>query len=283
MSLEGKVALVTGASGMRGIGRAIALKLASMGADIVVTARKDKPQEEFPEGELKAGWKGIESVAQEIRGLGRRAEAIPCDLAYEDQIVNLIDETVKRLGALHIVVNNARSIAGLDQVPLVDLESNLWDKRITIDLRAVFLCCKYGGRQMIKQGAGGRIINIGSLVGLKAAANVGAYSSAKFGVVGLTQAYALEMASHQITVNAVCPGPTDTDRVHYRERAAAVKEGISSEEYHKRWLDKCAKRIPLGRVASSADVAAVAGFLASPEASYLTGLAISVTGGELLH
>ncbi|MFC1917220.1 SDR family NAD(P)-dependent oxidoreductase [Chloroflexota bacterium] len=282
MSLEGKVALVTGASGMHGIGRAVAIGLAKAGADIAVSGRLHPADRELPEEESKADWKGIESVADEVRKLGRKCAPIYCDLSREEEIIKLIDETVSQLGGLHIFVNNARSIIGKDRVPVVDLDVKEWDKVMAVNLRGTFLCCKYGALQMIKQGDGGRIIIMSSTAAKRGAAMMAAYCTSKFGGIGFTQSLAHELAPYNITVNAVCPGVTDTHRFSFKERDMAEKEGITLEEMQKRTLTLAGANIPLGRVAESEDVAAVITFLASPEASYLTGISINVAGGEVM-
>ena len=281
MSLEGKVALVTGAGGMHGIGRAIALGLARLGADVTVTDIQ-RSLEDLPKEEVETGWKSIESVSAEIEKLGRRCVAIYCDLTQEKQIEELIDEAVSRLGGLHILVNNARAIGGW-KVPVVDLDTREWDKVMSVNARGTYLYCKYAARHMIKQGAGGRIINISSTSGKRGVPQRAAYCASKFAIIGLTQSLAHELAPHSITVNAVCPGTVDTRRVNYMERALATKEGITPEEFRERVLVERAKAIPLGRVATTEDVATVVGFLSSPEAGYLTGQSVNVNGGEIMY
>ncbi len=278
MSLEGKIALVTGAGGMHGIGRAIAIGLARMGANIALTDIR-RPPEDLPEEEVEANWESIESVSVEIERLGRSYSTMYYDISQEKEVAKLIDETVSRLGGLHIIVNNARAIIGKDRVLLVDLESREWDRVMSVNLRGTYLCCKYAARQMIKQGAGGRIINMSSKSGKQGSPLRSAYSASKFGIIGLTQSLAHELSPYNITVNAICPGVTDTHRVSYRERALAKEEGITVDEFRNRTLSQRAKNIPLGRVATPEDVASVAEFLASKEASYITGQYLSVDGG----
>ncbi len=282
MVLEGKVALVSGAGGMHGIGRAIALKLAGMGADIALTDVKRAPQE-LPEEEVKAGWQSIDSVAEEIKQLGRRCEAIYCDITQEDQVIDLISKVASRLGGLNILVNNARAIVGRYIMPLVELEVKEWDHVMAVNLRGMFLCCKHGARLMIKQNAGGRIINMGSEAGKKGAANQSAYCTSKFGVNGLTQSLAIELAPYHITVNAICPGAIDTHRFSYYEQKLAQQEGVPAEVIRNRHLAEVVHAIPLGKVGTPEDVAALTAFLASPEAEYITGQSINVNGGLLFH
>ena len=281
MLLEGRVALVTGAGGMHGIGRAIALRLAHLGADVALTDIK-RPPEDLPKEEVDADWKSIESVSAEIERLGRRCAAIYCDLTQEKQIIRLIDEVVSRLGGLHLLVNNARAIIGWDRGPLVELDTKFWDRVMSVNTRGTYLCCKYAVRYMIKEGVDGRIINMSSTAGKRGIPYLAAYSASKFAIIGLTQSLAHELAPYKITVNAICPGVTDTHRLNYSERALAEKKGITVEELREQILAKRAETIPLKRVATPEDVAMVAGFLASPEASYLTGQSINVCGGEIM-
>lgn len=282
MSLEGQTALITGAGGMHGIGRSVAIGLAQMGADIVVTDIR-KPEKDLPEEEVAAGWKGIESVSAEIETTGRRCIALYADISQENEIQGLIEETVKRLGKLHIIVNNARAAIGGDRESVVDLDSREWDRVMSVNLRGAYLCCKYAAKQMIKQNDGGRIINMSSLAGKRGSPKRSAYSASKFGLLGLTQSLAHELAPHHITVNAICPGAVDTHRVSNHERDLAIQEGTTVEEIRKRILSKVADTIPLKRVATSEDVAAVAVFLASPAAGYLTGESINVAGGAFMQ
>ena len=281
MSLESKVALVTGAGGMHGIGRAIAVGLAQTGADIAITDIRRAP-EDLPEEETEAGWKSLESVAAEIEQLGRSCVAMYEDITRETEVVRFIDRTVSRLGGLHIMVNNARAFIGKDRVPVVELESEEWDRVMSVNLRGTYLCCKYAARQMIEQGGDGRIINLSSLAGKRGSPRMSAYCASKFGIIGLTQSLAQELAPHGITVNAICPGPVDTHRVSHGDRETAMKEGKTIDEVRNQIIIERAKKIPLGRVATPEDVAVVAGFLASSRAGYFTGQSINVTGGAFM-
>jgi NAD(P)-dependent dehydrogenase (short-subunit alcohol dehydrogenase family) len=280
--LEGKVAVVTGAGGKHGIGRAIALKLSGMGASLAVTDVERK-REDIPLDEVESGWRGIMDVKKEIMGYGNLCMAGFCDITKEEDIIKLIDSVLKEYGHIDILVNNARAVTGQDSMPLVELDSSVWDRVIAVNLRGTYLCCKYAGRQMIEQKTGGRIINISSEAGKRGVANMAAYCASKFGIIGLTQSLALDLAPYQITVNAICPGSTDTHRVNYRERLLAEKQGIPEDELREQRLQERARKIPLGRAAVPDDIAAVAAFLASEEAGYITGQSINVSGGSTMH
>lgn len=282
MSLRGKTALITGAGGMRGVGRATALKLASLGADLAITDVR-RPVDDLPPGELRAEWQSIDSVAAEVRRQGGQALPIYADLSDSEQIAGLVAETVNHYGRLDIVVNNARAIIGRDKVPVTELEEAVWQHFLAINTTAVFLVTKHAGREMARLGNGGRIVNIASNAGKQASAGGAAYSASKFAVIGLTQASALDLAPHGITVNAVCPGPINTDRMSYWERAQAAERGITQEEFRSQVVAAAAERTPLGRIAEAEDVANLAAFLAGPDAGLITGQAYNVNGGILFH
>ena len=280
-NLDGKVALITGAGGMKGIGRATALKLASQGADLVLSDVKRAP-ENLPPQEVAARWRSIDSVAEEVEALGRRCHRIWCDLTMSAQIQAMAMEAAERFGHIDILVNNARAIIGRDRVPVTQLSEDVWQQFLAINTTAVFLVTKFVAPYMIERG-GGRIINIASDASKRARANTAAYSTSKFAVLGLTQASAMDLAPYRITVNAVCPGTVNTDRLNYWEQAQARAQGVAPEEFRKQIVANSAKATPLGRIAESEDVANLVAFLASDDASFITGQAYNVNGGTLFH
>ena len=282
MTLQGKVALITGAGGMRGVGRATALKLAAQGADVAITDVR-RPADDLPPGEVRAEWNSIDSVADEVRNLGRQALPVYADLSESQQIENLVAQTVDHYGRLDILVNNARAVIGRDKVPVTELEEDVWHHFLDINTTAVFLCTKFAGREMVRLGNGGRIVNIASNAGKQASADGAAYSASKFAVIGLTQASAMDLASHGITVNAVCPGPINTDRMSYWERDQAAQRGLTQEEFRAQVVSASAERTPLGRIAEAEDVANLVSFLAGPDSGLITGQSYNVNGGILFH
>ena len=280
--LEGKTALITGAGGMRGVGRASALKLASQGADIAITdVRRDAT--DLPPGEVRAEWRGIQSVAEEVEALGRRCFPIYCDLGEDQQIARLVDEVQDHFGRIDILVNNARAVIGRDKTPVTELSKDVWDHFLAINTTAVFLCTKLVGQEMVERGEGGRVVNIASNAAKQASAMGAAYSASKFAVLGLTQASALDLAPYNITVNAVCPGPINTDRMSYWERDRAAERGVPLEDLRSGIVRDAAERTPLGRIAEAEDVANMVAFFTSEEASFITGQAYNVNGGLLFH
>jgi 3-oxoacyl-[acyl-carrier protein] reductase/meso-butanediol dehydrogenase/(S,S)-butanediol dehydrogenase/diacetyl reductase len=281
-ALDGKVALITGAGGMRGIGRACALALAARGADIVLSDFKREPKD-LPPQEVKAGWRSIDSVGEEVEALGRRALTLWCDLTVSSEIEDMARRAAEHYGRIDILVNNARAIIGRDRVAITELSEEVWQRFLRINTTAVFLTTKHVGQVMIRKGNGGRIINIASDASKRARPKTAAYTTSKFAVIGLTQSAALDLAPHRITVNAVCPGPVNTDRMNYWEADQAQAKGISLEEFRAGIVADAGKSIPLGRMAESEDVAKLVGFLASEDAAYITGQAYNVNGGSLFH
>ena len=280
--LDGKIALITGAGGMRGVGRATVMKLAGQGSDVALSDVR-REVSDLPPAEIRNEWGCIDTVSQEVQALGRRAVPIYCDLSDPNEIERLVERTMTEFGRIDILVNNARAIIGRDKVPVTQLDKEVWDHFLAINTTAVFLTTKAVAPHMIDSGRGGRIINIASNAGKQASANGAAYSASKFAVLGLTQATAMDLAPYNITVNAVCPGPINTDRMSYWERDKAQELGITQEEFRSQVVDSSAQGTPLGRIAESEDVANMVAFLAGDDASFITGQSYNVNGGQLFH
>ena len=271
-NLAGKVALVTGAAGERGIGRAIAMRLAEEGADVVVADLHETPV-------IDTGWGGLPAVVHAIEALGRRALAVRADVARAEQVEAMVGRALDTFGQVDILVNNAGAPAGRDRVPVIELEEAAWDLVHDVNVKGTFLCSKAVARAMIERDRGGKIINLSSVAGKRGIARYAAYCASKFAVRGFTQALALELAPHAIQVNAICPGLVDTERVG--DMAQALKPGgVSTEEYRRQMIEQANATVPLGRVAEGGDVARMAAFLASEESDYLTGLSLAVAGGS---
>ncbi len=281
-SLEGKVALITGAGGRKGIGRATALKLAALGADIALTD-VTQPQSDLPPQERGDKWQGIESVAEEVRAHGRKCQTVACDLSVNAEVRDLIDTVIGEFGKIDIMINNARAIIGKDRVPVWELDEAEWQHFLDINLTAVYLTIKYTVPHMMERGQGGRIINTASDASKRGKATSSAYSATKFGLLGLTQCAALDLAPHQITVNSVCPGSVNTDRMSYQEQIAADRQGVPLETYRAQLVEQLGQVNPLGRIVESEDVANLIAFLSSDEAEMITGQAYNVNGGTLFH
>ena len=275
-NLKGKVALVTGAGGRYGIGRAIALRLAEEGADIAVNDVAKRPY-----ASEDTEWGGLSDVVAEIEAVNRRAISVVADVSDAKQVKEMVDKTVSYFGRIDILVNNAGTKAGKDRVPVIDLAEEDWDRVQRVNVKGVFLCCQVVARHLIAQGTGGKIINLSSLRGKQGAACYAAYSASKFAVIGLTQSLAHELAPYQINVNALCPSLVDTERVSHLA-SALMSNDLSAEEQRAEFVRQSEQSVPLGRLATGADVAKMAAFLASEEAAYLTGLSIPVAGGALM-
>ena len=270
--LEGKVALVTGAGGRNGIGRAIALRLAEEGADIVLNDAWSKPRG-------GSEWGGLPAVASEIEELGRKVEQVVADVTDSGAVDAMVDQAVSRFGGIDILVNNAAAVAGADRVPVVRLDEDEWDRVMLVNAKGTFLCCRAVARVMIERGRGGKIINLSSSVGRQGVARFAAYSASKFAVIGFTQSLAKELGQYHINVNAICPSTVDSDR--QREIAAMIKpEGSTAEEHHAKMMETAAGMTPLGRIGQPADTARTVAFLASAESDFITGASILVNGGQ---
>lgn len=247
MKLEGKVALVTGAS--RGIGRATALALAKAGADVVVN---------YAGSTEKAN-----EVVEEIKSLGREAISYQCNVSDSDAVQTMVKDTIAKFGKLDILVNNA----GITRDNLLmRMKENEWDDVIDTNLKGVFLCTKAVTRQMMKQRSG-RIINLASIVGVIGNPGQANYVAAKAGVIGLTKSTARELASRGITVNAVAPGFITTD----------MTDQLTDEQ-----KEAMLQQIPLAAFGQASDIASTVLFLASDDANYITGQTIHVDGGMVM-
>jgi 3-oxoacyl-[acyl-carrier protein] reductase len=247
MSLDGKVALVTGAS--RGIGREIALELARQGANVAVN---------YSGSEAKAN-----EVVDLIKEMGRDAFAVQCDVSNSVAVTSMVKETIDRFGSLDILVNNA----GITRDNLLmRMKEEEWDDVININLKGVFLVTKAVTRQMMKQRYG-RIINVASIVGVSGNPGQANYVAAKAGVIGLTKTSAKELATRNITVNAIAPGFITTDMTD------KLTEDVKSEML---------RVIPLARFGEPKDIAKVASFLASDDSGYMTGQTLHVDGGMVM-
>ena len=287
---ETRVSIVTGASGMRGIGRAIALRFAKDGLDVALVDIKRDPSQ-IPEQDITAKWRGIESVQDEIAALGQRAISIYADITDPLQVNHACERSVKEFGSLDVLVNNARAGIGRDRVPVVELDPLEWDRVMAVNMRGTFLFCQAVARRLVARGGPGHIINMSSLSGKRGLANHAAYSASKFAINGLTQVLAHELGPYKIRVNAICPGWIDTGRFSLGEKLAAEKADTIVDEERKAALEKQAKLNALGRIAIAEDVAGMAAFLISPDAQHITaqentdksGQAINVDGGECFH
>jgi NAD(P)-dependent dehydrogenase (short-subunit alcohol dehydrogenase family) len=275
-NLNGKVALVTGAGGKNGIGRAIATRLAKEGADVAVNDIT-----EHPYAADQADWQGLPDVVREIEAMGQSAISVVADVTDAKQVREMVAQTVAHFGKIDILVNNAGTIAGKDRVPVVDLAEEDWDRVQGVNVKGVFLCSQAVARHLIAQGTGGKIINMSSVTGKRGSARFAAYSASKFAVIGFTQSLAHELAPYQVNVNAICPGLVDTERIGHLA-SVLMPDNLSADEQLSEYARRSEAAVPFGRLAEGADVAKMAAFLASDEAAYLTGVSITVSGGSVM-
>ena len=270
-NLSGKVALITGAGGELGIGRAICQRLASEGCDLALNDLETKPYSE-------SGWGGLPALAAEIEAQGRETLSIAADVADAAQVDSMVQQALAHFGHIDILVNNAGSRPGPDRVPVVELSEAAWDQVQSVNAKGTFLCSRAVARHMIERGGGGKIINISSTAGRLGMPRFAAYCASKFAVIGFTQSLAHELAPHQINVNAVCPGTTLTERSGYIAAALNAEQSPTADATDS-MIDDIANQTPLGRVGTPTDVARTVAFLASSESDYTTGVSLLVAGG----
>ncbi len=264
--LTGKVAVVTGAGRISSIGRAMAVEFARAGCDLVLTGTGRSP-DRYTDEERAAGWRDIESVAEDVRDLGVRALTAVLDVSDEAAVDGLLGKVVGEFGGVDVLVNNAAAARAADRVPVTDLAADTWDFVMRVNVRGTFLMSRALARQMVAQGRGGSIVNISSIGGKISGANAAAYSASKAAVQSLTSSMAKELGGDQIRVNALCPGIVATSRL----------DDLSEDE----WARLIAERVPLGRAGTAQEVAWAAVFLASDQGRWVSGQSWNIDGGQL--
>lgn len=257
IDLAGKVALITGAG--RGIGKAIALRFSQAGATIALN--------DIHPDELK-------KTLGEIERMGGEGIYVKADVSKSREVKEMVDYVVDKLGVVDILVNNA---AVTKIVPFLETTEELWDRTLEINLKGAFLCARAVIPGMIKKG-GGKIINMSSQSGQRGSPWHIAYSVSKFGIIGLTQCLAVEFGPYNIKVNALCPGVVWTSAWEEIVEDYAERLGVSVEKAKEHLVSK----IPLGRLGKVEDIADAALFLASSLSDYISGQAISLSGGSVL-
>lgn len=245
--LDGKVAIVTGSN--RGIGRGIAVALAKEGCKVVVNSYREDDN--------------ARATVEEIKKLGADAIFVKANVTREIDVRDLIEKAVNKFGKLDILVNNAGILVSGTVTTLTEKD---WNRQMDVNLKGVFLCTKYAVQQMLKQGKGGRVINISSIAGLVGFPGISAYCASKGGVTELTREVALDCAKYGITVNAIDPGVIVTD----------MTKGMLEDEATKKML---MENTPVGRFGQPEDIGNAAVFLALDESSFVTGHNLVVDGG----
>jgi meso-butanediol dehydrogenase / (S,S)-butanediol dehydrogenase / diacetyl reductase len=255
---EGKTVVITG--GSRGIGAAIAQRFAREGANVLVSANEA----------------AATTVAADIVAQGGKAAAFVADVAKKAEVVALYDEAERLYGSIDVSVQNAGVITIAKIEAMTEAE---WDKIMDVNTKGVFLCCQEAIRRIRRHGRGGRLINTASGQARQGFIYTPHYAASKFGVVGVTQSLAKEVAKEKITVNAMCPGIIDTEMWAYNDQAWGKLLGdYKPGELMAEWV----RNIPMGRAGSGDDVAGLVAFLASDDAGYITGQTINVDGGLIM-
>lgn len=256
LDLTGKTAMVTGAVG---IGYGIINRLAEAGANVMVASRNEEE---------------VNKTVTELTGKGYKVKGVKCDVSMEADVKNAVDTTVKEYGAIDILVNNAGIFPS---IPVHQMTLDDFDKVLSVNLKGVFLCSKYVSEQMIKQGRGGKIVNITSIDALHPSmVGLAHYDASKHGVWGFTKNLALELATHKIWVNAVAPGGIATPGV--QKMQGTPPPGVDMKKILEVFLNK----IPMHRMGEPDDIGKVVLFLVSEMSSYMTGTQVIVDGGVLL-
>ena len=250
MKLKDKVAVVTGAT--KGIGLAIAEEFAREGAKVVLTGRSEDLGQ---------------AAAKELEDQGHEALYVQCDVSQSDQVNNLVEKTVERFGRLDIMVSNAGINA---KAEFLDVTEADWDQVIAVNLKGVFLCGQLAAKQMVKQGDGGVIINMSSVMGVLGLKNQVAYTTSKGGINQLTKVMGLGLIDHGIRVNGIGPGAVNT-------------ELMKRVGHNKEMMDTILRRTPIGRVAECSEIGRTAVFLASDDSSFFVGQTIYPDGGRMIQ
>lgn len=273
-ALQARGAIVTGAGSREGIGFSIAKALAEEGAAVALA---DLCQDLDAPGYYRLPtWEDLEAAASELKALGAKAMAVRVDVTSKESVDEMVYSVVKDLGGIHILVNNAGGAPGPG--PLHLMEESAWRRTLEINLNGTFLVSRAVVAKMLSQGEGGAIVNVASKAGKVPRAFAGAYCVAKAAVIMLTRVQALELAPHRIRVNAVCPAQIETPLERWSWDLEAKVLGKEWEEVRQEKISQ----IPVGRLGTPEDVAEVVRFLVSDRASYMTGQAINVTGGQLM-
>ena len=274
--LAGKIAIVTGAGRRGGLGAAIAQRLAAEGARVVIADLGAAAGSLLPTSAIGASDE-MQAVVEIIEKAGGQARALPVNMLDGAAVAKLVADTVQAYGGVDILVNNAG--VGYLMKPILEMTLEEWDTVLGVNLRGVFAATQAVARQLGAQGRGGRIVNIASQAAKTGFPHAASYCASKHGLLGLTRVSAIELAVHQVTVNAVCPNHVTTGLGAWQNEYFAQLLGKSVEQY----LTDMRSRIPLGRAGLPADTAGAVAFLCSDQAQYITGEAMNVSGGEEMH
>jgi NAD(P)-dependent dehydrogenase (short-subunit alcohol dehydrogenase family) len=276
-SLEGKVAMVTGAGSKRGMGRAVAVRLAREGADVIVLDKYAAPKSIWPGDE---GWGGLEDVVKEVEARGKKALAVVADVSKSKEVDEAVAKAIKKFAKIDILVH-CGGIRGAMTTPVTELSEEEWRNIIDINLTGSFLIAKAVARTMVPDGQGKKIVLIGSKAATEGYAGSSGYCASKHGVLGLGRTLAAELAQYKINVNIINPGGFETNLRDSEIIKRAKDQGISLAEAVEQESKKMGPgpRIPLGRLGKPEEIADLVFFLVSDQSAYITGKAIDIDGG----
>ncbi len=273
--LNGKVAMVTGAASKRGMGHAVAVRLAREGADVVVLDKFAAPKSIWPGDE---GWGGLDEVVKEVKAQGREALAVVADVTSSKAVDEAVAKALKKFGKIDILVH-CGGIRGSMTTPIIDLSEEEWRAIIDINLTGSFLISKAVAKTMIPNGEGKKIVLIGSKAATQGYAGSSGYCASKHGVLGMGRTLAAELAQYKINVNIINPGGFDTNLRDQEIIKRAKAQGISVDKAVEEELKKPGLRVPLGRLGKPEEIADLVFFLVSEQSAYITGKTIDIDGG----
>jgi NAD(P)-dependent dehydrogenase (short-subunit alcohol dehydrogenase family) len=274
-ALKEKVAFVTGAASKRGMGRAIALRLAAEGADVVVTDKFAAPQSAWVGDE---GWNGLADVVKEIEALGRKAIYAVAGVEDSKAIQEAVKAAIGRFGQIDIMVNCAGT-RGPVGVSIADGDEKDWELLFDVNALGAMVVSKYIAKEMIRRNKGGKIVHIASAAGKLACPGSAAYAASKWAVIGITQALAMELAPYKINVNSINPGFFATNLRDDDATLHSKEKGITIEQFREEEYKMLSSMVPLKRMGTVEDIADLIYFLVSDQSKYITGQSINITGG----
>jgi|WetSurMetagenome_2_1015567.scaffolds.fasta_scaffold30282_3 NAD(P)-dependent dehydrogenase (short-subunit alcohol dehydrogenase family) len=278
-ALSGKVAFVTGAAAKRGMGRAVALRLATEGADVMVTDKFANPKSAWAGDE---GWNGLADVVKEIEAMGRKAACAVAGVESAKEVIAAVKATIDKFGQIDILINCAGT-RGPVGVNIVDGKEEDWELMFDVNSVGTMIVSKYVGKEMIRRNQGGKIVHIASAAGKLPCPGSAAYAASKWAVIGITQALAVELAPYKINVNAINPGFFATNLRDDDATLHSKEKGISIEQFRADEYKFLSNTVPLKRMGKVEEIADLCYFLVSDQSEYLTGLNINITGGTLMH
>ena len=273
--IKGKIAFITGAASKRGMGHAVALRMAKEGADVALFDMFASPKSVFPGDEE---WRGLEEVVQEVEAIGQKALALTGDIASTPDVSAAVDAAIEKFGKIDMLIHCA-GIRGTVGVPVVEGDEDEWRRVFDVNTIGCFVISKAVAKDMIKRNEGGKIVHVASVAGRFGAPGSAAYAASKWATIGLVQSIALELAPYKINVNAINPGFFPTNLRDLDAEAQAKAKGVSIAEFKKEEYSMLDKMVPLGRMGTMDDITNLIAFLVSNQSDYMTGQDINITGG----